>query len=83
MNNKSPSKNSLASHVETALHEYFSKLEGEPTSGIYNLVLGEVETSLLKTVMHYSKGNQSRAALWLGLNRSTLRKLLDKYELAN
>lgn len=79
MSNDLQSKNFLRNSVSQALHEYFSKLEGEPTSGIYNLVLAEVEAPLLKIVMEYANGNQSKAALWLGLNRGTLRKLLAKY----
>lgn len=81
MNKDLPSKNFLRNFVSEALHEYFSKLEGEPTSGIYALVLSEIEIPLLEVVMHYAKGNESRAALWLGVNRGTLRKLLAKYNL--
>jgi Fis family transcriptional regulator len=76
-----PSKHFLRNSVSAALHEYFSKLDGAPTSGIYDLVIAEVEAPLLKIVMEYAKGNQSRAAQWLGLNRGTLRKLLAKYNL--
>jgi len=76
-----PSKNFLREQVSAALHDYFSKLEGETAHDIYALVLAEVEAPLLEIVMHYAKGNQTRAAQWLGLNRGTLRKLLAKYEL--
>lgn len=81
MNNNSPSKNSLRDHVTTALHDYFSNLEGEPTTGIYRLVLAEVEAPLIEIVMKYAKQNQSKAAKWLGLNRITLRSLLTKYSI--
>ena len=76
------SKNFLRDQVTSALHEYFSKLEGTSASNIYELVLAEVEAPLLEIVMQYAKGNQTRAAQWLGLNRGTLRKLLAKYGLA-
>jgi Fis family transcriptional regulator len=76
-----PSKPSLRELIRNELHHYFANLEGEDVSGIYNLVLSEVEVPLLEVVMHYA-GNQSRAAEWLGLNRGTLRKLLQKYEIA-
>lgn len=75
-----PSKPSLRDLIRHELHRYFANLEGEGVSGIYNLVLTEVEAPLLEVVMHYA-GNQSRAAEWLGLNRGTLRKLLQKYEI--
>jgi len=36
---------------------------------------------LLEIVMRQADGNQSRAALWLGLNRNTLRKKLLDHKL--
>ena len=45
------------------------------------MVLGEIEQPLLTTLMEYTRGNQSRAATILGLNRSTLRKKLRKYKI--
>lgn len=80
MNNTMLSKLFLRDHIRTALHNYFADLEGESVAGIYNLVLSEMEVPLLEVVMHYA-GNQSRAAEWLGLNRATLRKLLQKYDI--
>ncbi len=32
--------------------------------------------------MHYTRGNLSKAAQYLGLNRATLRKKLEKYKIA-
>lgn len=75
------SKHFLRDYVRKALQEYFASLEETSPSGIYNLVLAEIEAPLLETVMQKTKGNQSQAALWLGLNRGTLRKLLAKYNL--
>ena len=34
---------------------------------------------LLDMVMQYTRGNQTRAALMMGINRGTLRKKLKKY----
>ena len=46
---------------------------------VYELVLAEVEQPLLDMVMQYTRGNQTRAALMMGINRGTLRKKLKKY----
>ncbi|HIC3380745.1 TPA: DNA-binding transcriptional regulator Fis, partial [Salmonella enterica] len=46
---------------------------------LYELVLAEVEQPLLDMVMQYTRGNQTRAALMMGINRGTLRKKLKKY----
>ncbi len=43
--------------------------------------LQEVEAPLFKAVMNYTKGNQSKAAEMLGINRGTLRKKLRIYGL--
>lgn len=71
----------LRDSVEKALHNYFSHLGGADVTNVYNLVLSEVEAPLLATVMHYVKGNQTRASELLGLNRGTLRKKLKQYDL--
>lgn len=73
------SKHSLREEVKKALHHYFSTLDGAEASNLYQLVITEVEPAVLEVIMHYAKGNQSKAAEWLGLNRGTLRKLLEKY----
>ncbi|HDL6314499.1 TPA: Fis family transcriptional regulator, partial [Mannheimia haemolytica] len=43
------------------------------------LVLSEIEHPMLDMVMQYTRGNQTRAATMLGINRGTLRKKLKKY----
>jgi len=42
-------------------------------------VLSEVEAPLLDIIMQHTRGNQTRAANMLGINRGTLRKKLKKY----
>ena len=39
----------------------------------------EVEEPLFKVVMNHVEGNQSRAAIILGINRGTLRKKLKEF----
>ena len=43
---------------------------------MYDMLLRVVEKPLLELVMQRTRGNQSKAAQWLGINRNTLRKLL-------
>ena len=69
--------------TEEALHRYFKDLNGDKPSDLYQLVLSEVEAPLLKSVMEFSDGNQSRAAQVLGINRATLRKKLKHYYLVD
>ncbi len=74
-----PTRPPLREQVRDSLHDYFRKLEGDMPANLYKLVLEEMERPLLETVLHHTKGNQSRAAQVLGLNRSTLRKKLQQY----
>lgn len=65
--------------VEQALEEYFQHLDDQHAKNVYDLVIKEAEIGLLNTVMRFAKGNQSKAANWLGIARGTLRKRLAEY----
>lgn len=69
----------LHDSVRQALESYFTQLKGQAPNNLYELVLAEVEVPLIEAVMEYTKGNQSRAAILLGLSRGTLRKKLKIY----
>ena len=73
----------LRSHAERALSDYFTHLDGSHPADLYNLVLREVEEPLFRVVLDYAEGNQSRAAVILGINRGTLRKKLRQFGLAS
>ena len=47
------------------------------------MVLREVEEPLFRTVLDYASGNQSQAAVILGINRGTLRKKLREFGLSS
>jgi Fis family transcriptional regulator len=66
----------LRSHTEHALNDYFSSLNGHRPARVYDMVLREVEEPLFRAVLDYAAGNQSQAAVILGINRGTLRKKL-------
>lgn len=72
----------LRNHAERALSEYFTSLNGDRPAHLYDLVLREVEEPLFRAVLDYAEGNQSRAAVILGINRGTLRKKLKQFGLA-
>jgi Fis family transcriptional regulator, factor for inversion stimulation protein len=69
----------LRDHVAIAMRNYFSHLDGQPASNIYEMVFNEVEAPLLESILEYTGNNQTKAADLLGLNRGTLRKKLKKY----
>lgn len=67
--------------VTRAVREYLAELDGQMTTDFYQLVLAEVEAPLLREIMAYTRNNQTRASIMLGLNRGTLRKKLKQYDL--
>lgn len=71
----------LRDSVSIALKNYFSHLEGQAVTDVYEMVLSEVEVPLLEEVMKYTRNNQTKASIFLGLNRGTLRKKLKQYDL--
>src|SRR5699024_12837511 len=73
------SQTTLRDSVKQALKNYFGQLNGQDVNDLYELVLAEVEQPLLDMVMQYTRGNQTRAAQMMGINRGTLRKKLKKY----
>ena len=72
---------SLNGTIKSMLEDYFNDLDGHPPADLYQMVLQEIEQPLLETVLHYTRGNQSKAAVLLGLNRGTLRKKLKQYDM--
>lgn len=70
---------SLAASVTQSVQKYFAELNGADPVDLYQFVLEEVETPLLRAVMEHCKYNQSRAAIMLGISRGTLRTKLRHY----
>lgn len=75
------SKKQIEECVRTSLEGYLKDLRGTEPDGMYDMLVRIVERPLLEVVMQHAEQNQSRAALWLGLNRNTLRKKLVEHKL--
>lgn len=71
----------LSHAVKHSIRRYLFELEGTQPNNLYDLVLKQVEQPLFEAILEHTKGNQSRAAEMLGLNRGTLRKKLRSYNL--
>jgi Fis family transcriptional regulator len=71
----------LANSVKSSLDQYFKDLDGEPPHALYDMVLSCIEKPLLEYIMQHATGNQSKAAEILGLNRNTLRKKIQQYNI--
>ena len=76
------SKKPLKDEVRKAMKRYFLQLDQKNNPiDVYHMVLNEVEPPLLDAVMKFSNDNQSKAAKILGMNRTTLRTKLKKYNI--
>lgn len=71
----------LSSAVHGAVQTFLEHMDGHECSGLYDLVLKEVERPLLKCVMQDCNGNQTRAAKVLGISRGNLRTKLARYDM--
>ncbi len=71
------SHSALSECVSRTVRRYLADIgDTECAEGLHALVLREVEVPLLREVLAFHDGNQSRAASALGINRATLRKKL-------
>ena len=73
----------LSENVRDALDKYFTDMDGHEPTGLYELIIAQVEKPLIECVIENSRGNITRAAQVLGLNRATLRNRMQKYGLDN
>ncbi len=71
----------LSHAVKHSIRRFLYELDGAHPNNMYDLVLKQIEQPLFEAILEHTKGNQSRAADLLGLNRGTLRKKLRSYNL--
>jgi Fis family transcriptional regulator len=75
-------ESALAQCVTQLVRRYLRDLDGNADGAeLHMLVMHSAEAPLLREVMAWHGGNQSRAAATLGINRATLRKKLGQHGL--
>lgn len=75
---------SIPECVQHHFNVYLNALEGAQGAvphDLHNMLLMACEKPLLELVMAKTRGNQSLASEWLGINRATLRKKLVQFDL--
>ena len=81
MPNDADNHQTIRKTVHTAVDSYLRTMDDQEVTDLYEMVLAEVEASLLAGVMQHTGNNQSKTATLLGLSRGTLRTKLRKYRL--
>lgn len=80
--NESTTQSALGECVTHTVRRYLADIgDTQDDAGLHALVIHAVEGPLLREVMAFHGGNQSRAACALGINRATLRKKLAQHGL--
>lgn len=71
----------LHAHVKLAVERYLTMVGDDDPKDLYELFLAELEKPLIEATLRHTRGNQSRTATILGLNRGTLRTKMKRYQL--
>ena len=74
-------KNFLSDWLQKTVKKYINVMNGADRGHLHDLVIMGVEKPLLEMVLNETNGNQTQAANILGINRNTLRKKIQEYNL--
>jgi len=80
-NSSTQSNAELKQCVQKVLDNYLRDLGEYQPDNLYQLFIAEVEAPLIESVLSHTRGNQSQAAQMLGINRGTLRKKINLYNI--
>ena len=73
---------SLSSSITYHLTKYFDAHNNTlPESGLYKTIIHEAEKAAIKATLEFCDNNQSKSAYILGINRNTLRKKMEQFNL--
>ena len=74
-------KNFLSDWLQKTVKKYITVMNGDGSGHLHDLVIRGIEKPLLEMVLKETNGNQTQAANILGINRNTLRKKMQEYNL--
>jgi len=77
------SSTSLEKLVRSKLEVLFQqhKSNNVEIRGLYDVVMEQVEKPLIELALRVHRGNQVKTAQMLGINRNTLKKKIDHYQI--
>lgn len=76
------SSTSLEKLVRSKLEVLFQQRSQDvEIQGLYDVVMEQVEKPLIELALRVHRGNQVKTAQMLGINRNTLKKKIDHYQI--
>ena len=82
MTTKRIEKRELQEALAKAMTDYIQSLDQiENPSNVNRQVIDAIEPIMLEKMMRYTHGNLSKAAMYMGINRATLRTKLKRHNL--
>ncbi|PHZ58705.1 Fis family transcriptional regulator [Photobacterium leiognathi] len=71
-------RKSISKDVVSAVKNHLASMEGLRVTELYDLVWEDIEFELIDAVLIHTRGNQSKAARMLGIDRNTLIRIRSK-----
>tara|TARA_B100001750_G_C15443469_1_gene564875 strand:+ start:1014 stop:1271 length:258 start_codon:yes stop_codon:yes gene_type:complete len=78
---KNLNNSSLSKTIRQETISYIKKMNGMKVNDLHSLFIVETETALISTVLNHLKGNVTKTADYLGMNRGTLIKRIKDYNI--
>jgi Fis family transcriptional regulator len=69
--------------ITAKITKYIESLQGTEVTNIHQLFMQKTEKELIHFFLQKTNNNQTKAAKELGINRATLRKKIQQYNLYN
>ena len=71
----------LEKWLDKSIKQYVGAMDEKNNGHLHELIIGGIEKPLVEIVLKETNGNQTQAAIILGINRNTLRKKISEYEI--
>ena len=75
-------ENNQRNFTRESVRRYLESLNGHATNRLYDLVIEETERGMIVEVLHWCRGNRSKAADLMGITRTTLRNKMRKLNIS-
>ena len=79
----SKESDTIKSILKKHIREFYRASSDTEISSLYSSVIIAVEEALIEETLYHARGVQTKAAKMLGINRNTLRKKIEQFNIKN